>query len=55
MVCDSRAFSGGQGQLKESIVRIGHLGFFTEEDLTKTIEQLGALLKSLGRECSYKF
>jgi aspartate aminotransferase-like enzyme len=41
--------AGGQGQLKESIVRIGHLGFFTEEDLTKTIEQLGAVLKGLGR------
>jgi len=31
------------------VVRIGHLGFFTEQDLTTTIEQLGMVLKSLGR------
>jgi aspartate aminotransferase-like enzyme len=40
--------AGGQGKLKESIVRIGHLGFFTEEDLTTTLEHLGAVLKDLG-------
>jgi aspartate aminotransferase-like enzyme len=40
--------AGGQGKLKDSIVRIGHLGFFSEEDLTKTVAQLGAVLKSLG-------
>jgi aspartate aminotransferase-like enzyme len=41
--------AGGQGKLKDSIVRIGHVGFFSEEDLTKTVAQLGAVLKSLGR------
>ena len=40
---------GGQGKLKEQIVRIGHLGFFTEEDLTTTLEQLGTVLKGLGQ------
>lgn len=41
--------AGGQGKLKESIVRIGHLGFFTEEDLTTTLEQFGEVIRSLGR------
>jgi aspartate aminotransferase-like enzyme len=41
--------AGGQDRLKDSIIRIGHLGFFTEEELSRTIEQLGAVLKSLGR------
>jgi len=41
--------AGGLGKLKDSVVRIGHLGFFTEQDLTTTIEQLGMVLKSLGR------
>ena len=41
--------AGGQGALKESIIRIGHLGFFTEEELTTTLTQLGAVLKSLAR------
>ena len=41
--------AGGQGRLKDSIVRIGHLGFFTESDLTATLEQLGAALKNLTR------
>lgn len=41
--------AGGQGRLKESIVRIGHLGFFTEEELTTTLEQLGAVMQDLQR------
>ncbi len=40
---------GGQGRLKDSIVRIGHLGFFTEADLTTTLEQLEAALNNLIR------
>ena len=40
--------AGGQGRIADSIVRIGHLGFFSEGDLTRTIQQLGAVLKSLG-------
>jgi aspartate aminotransferase-like enzyme len=39
--------AGGVGKLKDSVIRIGHLGFFTEEDLTKTLEQLNAVVKSL--------
>lgn len=41
--------AGGQGKLKESIVRIGHLGFFTEADLTTTVAQLGDVLQELSR------
>ncbi len=41
--------AGGQGVLKESIIRIGHLGFFTEEELTTTLTQLGAVLRRLAR------
>jgi aspartate aminotransferase-like enzyme len=41
--------ASGQGRFADSVLRIGHLGFFTEADLTRTIEQLGAVLKSLGK------
>ena len=41
--------AGGVGRLKDSVIRIGHLGFFSEEDLTKTLEQLDAVVKSLKR------
>lgn len=41
--------AGGQGALADRIIRIGHLGFFTEEDLRATIEQLGVVLKDLRR------
>ena len=41
--------AGGQGKLKESVIWIGHLGFFTEADLTKTLEQLQAVVKSMKR------
>jgi aspartate aminotransferase-like enzyme len=40
---------GGQGKLRDSVIRIGHLGFFTEEDLTTTLEQLDAVVKSMKR------
>jgi aspartate aminotransferase-like enzyme len=40
--------AGGLGRYTNSVLRIGHLGFFTEEDLTRTIEQLGAVIKRLG-------
>jgi aspartate aminotransferase-like enzyme len=39
--------AGGLGKLKDSVVRVSHMGFFTEEDLTRTIEQLDAVIKSL--------
>ncbi|MBK9710126.1 MAG: alanine--glyoxylate aminotransferase family protein [Kouleothrix sp.] len=41
--------AGGQDRLKDSIIRIGHLGFFTEKELTTTLEQLDAVVKSLRR------
>jgi len=31
------------------VVRIGHVGFFTQEDLTKTLEQLDTVVKRLKR------
>jgi aspartate aminotransferase-like enzyme len=40
--------AGGLGRFKDSVLRIGHLGFFAEADLTRTTEQLGAVLKRLG-------
>lgn len=41
--------AGGQERLKDSIIRIGHLGFFTEDDLTTTLEQLDTVVKALTR------
>jgi aspartate aminotransferase-like enzyme len=39
--------AGGLGKLKDSVIRIGHLGFFSEADLTTTLAQLAAVMKSL--------
>jgi aspartate aminotransferase-like enzyme len=41
--------AGGQGRLADSVIRIGHLGFFTEEEITTTLEQLAEVVKSLKR------
>jgi aspartate aminotransferase-like enzyme len=41
--------AGGPERLKDSIIRIAHMGFFTEEDLTTTLEQLDTVVKSLKR------
>jgi len=41
--------AGAQGKIKDSVIRIGHLGFFTEADLTATLEQLDAVIKSMKR------
>jgi aspartate aminotransferase-like enzyme len=41
--------AGGQGRLADSLIRIGHLGFFTEQELVTTLEQLDAVVKSLKR------
>ena len=41
--------AGGQKRLKDTVVRIGHLGFFCEEDLTHTLEQLDTVTKALAR------
>src|SRR6266540_1331215 len=39
--------AGGPERLKDSIIRIAHMGFFVEEDLTTTLEQLDTVVKSL--------
>ena len=41
--------AGGQGRLQDSVIRIGHLGFFSERDIVATLEQLDAVVKSLKR------
>jgi aspartate aminotransferase-like enzyme len=41
--------AGGLGRTADSVIRIGHMGFFTEEELTTTLEQLEAVVKSLRR------
>ncbi len=41
--------AGGPERLKDSIIRIAHMGFFVEEDLTTTLEQLDTVVKSLKR------
>jgi predicted phosphoserine aminotransferase len=39
---------GGLGPYQRSTLRIGHLGFFTEAELTETTQQLGAVITRLG-------
>lgn len=41
-------FMGGQDQLKGKIVRIGHLGAISNEDVVASIRSLGLALKDLG-------
>lgn len=41
--------AGAPGRLQESVIRIGHLGFFAEQELVATIEQLDSVVKSLKR------
>ncbi len=43
--------SGGQGELKGKIFRIGHLGTVTRQDVTRTIEAVGGALVTLGHPC----
>lgn len=40
--------AGGQGKLKESIFRIGHLGYVAETDILGCMAALGSGLKELG-------
>ncbi len=40
--------AGGQGTLKDSIFRIGHLGYVSEADIIATLGLLGLGLKDLG-------
>lgn len=39
---------GGQDQLKGKIIRIGHLGYITDDDMYATFEALGLALRDLG-------
>jgi serine---pyruvate transaminase len=43
--------SGGQGDLKGRIFRIGHLGTVTRDDLARTIEAVAVALNKLGFAC----
>ena len=40
--------AGGQGALDGKIVRIGHLGYVTDDDVTQAVEALGKVLSKLG-------
>jgi aspartate aminotransferase-like enzyme len=39
---------GGQDQLKGKIIRLGHMGYITDQDLHQTTERLAAGLKDFG-------
>ena len=45
---DNVVLAGGQGQLDGKIFRIGHLGYFKQEDLAETFAHLEARLLELG-------
>lgn len=40
---------GGIGPTKDTVVRIGHMGFFSEEELSMTLEQIDTVVKHLSR------
>ena len=44
-------FAGGQGQLADSIFRIGHLGFVNETDVLTAMAVIGAVLNEMGFAC----
>jgi aspartate aminotransferase-like enzyme len=41
----------GQMELKNRLVRIGHMGYCTTDDVVRVIEGLGHALNALGHEC----
>ena len=43
--------SGGQGELKDRIFRIGHLGTVTRADIERTVLAVGEALAELGHPC----
>ncbi len=45
---DRVVFAGGQGKLEGKIFRIGHLGYFTEEDLVHAMDAAEKQLHALG-------
>jgi len=42
--------AGGQGKIKEQVVRLGHLGYVDENDVLAMIGALEATLRELGRD-----
>lgn len=47
---DSIVLAGGQDHMKEKLFRIGHLGFFSHEDLVQTMDALEMRLQQLARD-----
>jgi aspartate aminotransferase-like enzyme len=47
---DGIVLAGGQEHMKEKIFRIGHLGFFSHEDLVQTMDSLEKRLQQLTQE-----
>ncbi|TMC23226.1 MAG: alanine--glyoxylate aminotransferase family protein [Chloroflexi bacterium] len=47
---DHIVLAGGQDQMKEKIFRIGHLGFFSHEELVQTMDALEKRLQQLARK-----
>ena len=41
-------FAGGQGSLRGKIIRFGHLGFMTEDDITSGLDALKKTLDKVG-------
>jgi len=41
---------GGQDQAKGKIVRIGHMGYFTKNDILQSWERLQSALTDLGHQ-----
>lgn len=45
---DHVVFAGGQGDFKEKIIRVGHLGYFQEADLVEAMDKLEIRLHEFG-------
>lgn len=44
--------AGGQGHLKERLLRIGHLGYITDEDIASLVQALAETLEHFGFVCN---
>jgi aspartate aminotransferase-like enzyme len=44
--------AGGQDRLEGQIIRIGHLGYVHEPDITAAMDALGRQVRELGHEAS---
>jgi aspartate aminotransferase-like enzyme len=40
--------AGGQGELKEKIFRLGHMGYFNQDDIIRTVESIGFALRDFA-------